>query len=72
LRETWGTTALYVPPDDHAALHSTLMRLVVDRNERERYGRAARRRALHFQPQRMAQAYLRAYVTLLQEETVCA
>jgi glycogen(starch) synthase len=72
LRETWGANALYVPPDDHGALRATLMRLILDTATRERLGRAARRRALHFQPQRMAQGYIRAYTRLLQEETVCA
>ena len=72
LRETWGATALYVPPDDHAALHAALVRLIANAGERERRGRAARARALHFHPQRMAQDYLRAYTTLFQEELACA
>jgi glycogen synthase len=72
LRETWGANALYVPPDDHAALRRALMHLIADREQRERLGRAARRRGLHFHPQRMAQACLRAYARLREEEPVCA
>jgi glycosyltransferase involved in cell wall biosynthesis len=72
LRETWGDSALYVAPDDHRRLRDTLMRLIVRRGEREELARAARRRALEFHPQRMAQAYLRAYAQLLEKEPVCA
>jgi glycosyltransferase involved in cell wall biosynthesis len=72
LRETWGANALYVPPDDHDALHCAITRLIADPAERERLGRAARSRALRFHPQRMAQCYLRAYSRLVQEEAVCA
>jgi hypothetical protein len=30
LREIWGDAALYVPPEDHDALHAALMRLIDD------------------------------------------
>ena len=72
LRETWGPAAVYVPPEEPAALLDALRQLIARPQERERLARAARRRALAFQPQRMAQDYLRAYTRLLQEETVCA
>lgn len=72
LRETWGHTAIYVPPDDHEALRAALQQLIADPAERHRRGRVARARALRFHPQRMAQAYLRAYEMLLQEEVACA
>jgi glycosyltransferase involved in cell wall biosynthesis len=72
LRETWGDAALYVPPDDARALRDALMRLILRRDEREELARAARRRALDFSPQRMAQAYLAAYAQLLEKEPVCA
>src|SRR3954447_23579633 len=61
LREVWGSAALYVPPDDHAALRAVLAQLIADADARETLARAARRRALHFHPQRMARAYLQAY-----------
>ena len=64
LREIWGPAALYVAPDDHAALQATLCRLIDDRAERLRLGAAARARALHFTPARMADAYLSAYALL--------
>jgi glycosyltransferase involved in cell wall biosynthesis len=72
LRETWGASAVYVAPDDPAALRRVLRELIADAGERQRLGLAARRRALHFHPQRMAQACLRAYARMLQEVPVCA
>jgi glycogen synthase len=64
LREIWGAAALYVDPDDHRALEATLRRLIGDPLERARRGEAARTRALHFTPERMADAYLAAYAML--------
>jgi glycogen synthase len=64
LREIWGPAALYVRPDDHAELQATLRRLIDDPAERLRLGDAARRRALHFTPKRMVDAYLGAYALL--------
>lgn len=72
LRETWGDNAIYVQPDDHAALRSTLQGLIADSQTRERLGRAARQHALKFDPQRMALAYVRAYEQMLAKETACA
>jgi glycogen(starch) synthase len=64
LRETWGGAAVYVPPNDPAALHATLLRLIGDAPERTRLGAAARSRALHFSADRMADACLAAYASL--------
>ena len=61
LREVWGPAALYVAPDDHAALHAALCRLIADTPARERAARRARARALQFSPARMVEAYLDAY-----------
>jgi glycogen(starch) synthase len=61
LRELWGPAALYVAPDDHARLRATLVGLIEDPAKRVRLGRAARARALHFTPERMADGYLAAY-----------
>lgn len=72
LRETWGADAVYVSPDDHSALREALRDLIADPAERDRLGRAARRRALHFHPQRMTQACLRAYARMLEEVPACA
>jgi glycosyltransferase involved in cell wall biosynthesis len=65
LREVWGSTALYVPPDDHAALRASLSRLISDDRLRERFAGASRRRALTYTPERMGQAYLAAYSGML-------
>lgn len=64
LREVWGPAALYVDPDDHACLRETLCRLIEDPAGRLALGTAARARALHFTPARMADSYLAAYALL--------
>ena len=61
LRETWGAAARYVPPNDHAALQSTLLDLIDHPVERNRLGRVARERALGYSHERMAQVTLAAY-----------
>lgn len=64
LREVWGEAALYVEPDDHAALRDTLLRVIGDEDLRHRLGRAARSRALDLTPARMADGYLELYRSL--------
>ena len=64
LREIWGAAALYVPPNDPAALHATRARLIAAPAERQRLAAAARQRALHFSPRRMGEATLAAYARL--------
>ncbi|MBT2322339.1 glycosyltransferase family 4 protein [Variovorax paradoxus] len=64
LREVWGPAALYVPPDDHDALHAVLSRLIAQPALCAGMAQKARARALRFTPQRMADAYLRAYRNL--------
>jgi glycogen synthase len=64
LREIWGDAALYVAPDDHAALRSTLLRLMGKPAERTRLGQAALQRARYFTPARKCDGYLNAYAQL--------
>jgi len=64
LREIWGDAALYVAPDDHAALRETLARLIAQPALRARLARAALARAEHFTPGRKCDAYLAAYASL--------
>ncbi|MDB5947622.1 MAG: a-glycosyltransferase, Glycosyltransferase Family 4-like protein [Ramlibacter sp.] len=64
LREIWGPAAVYVAPDDHDALRHALARLIARPADRTRLGAAARARAMHFTPARMADAYLDAYAGL--------
>jgi glycogen synthase len=61
LREVWGPAALYVAPDDHRSLRSTLSRLIEDDALRETMGAAARARARRYTPEAMADAYVDAY-----------
>jgi glycogen(starch) synthase len=64
LREIWGPAALYVAPEDHAALEAALRHLINDPQDRMRWGEAALARALQFTPERMAAAYVAAYAML--------
>ena len=61
LRETWEGAALFVPPDDPDALAFTLRRLMTDDTLRTRNMARAQRRAIHFTPRAMADAYTDAY-----------
>ncbi|HVE51895.1 MAG TPA: glycosyltransferase family 4 protein [Ramlibacter sp.] len=79
LREVWGEAAVYVAPDDHAALRSALLRLAGSPAERARMGQAARTRARRYTPVRKCDAYLAAYARLVprfsaagSEELACA
>lgn len=65
LRELWQGAALFVPPDDHAALRRTLHGLIASPLRRRRLGQAARHRALAYDARRMVTAYLDAYGSLL-------
>jgi len=61
LRELWDGAAVFVAPDDTAALQRTLQQLIDDADSRERYAAAALRRAQMYTPAVMADAYIRAY-----------
>lgn len=65
LREVWGEHALFVPPDDDAALERALRRLI-DEPERQRdLAHGARRHAMTFSQKRFAQRYLDLYAALV-------
>jgi glycosyltransferase involved in cell wall biosynthesis len=79
LREVWGDAAAFVPPGDHDALRAALQRLIAHPEEREQLAAAARRRALRFSPQAMADAwqsacagFAPALAARTQEEASCA
>lgn len=61
LRETWGYSALYVPPGDPEALHHALESLIRDPLRRGGLAASARARALQLTPSRMAAAYRARY-----------
>jgi glycogen synthase len=65
LRENWEGAAVFVPPDDRAALQRAVTRLAADRVWRVRLATAARARARHFTVDAMAGRYLRLYRHLL-------
>jgi glycogen synthase len=64
LREVWGGSAVYVPPDDHDALAEALRRLLSDGAERARWGIRARTHAQRYDPDRMGEAYAQRYAAL--------
>jgi glycosyltransferase involved in cell wall biosynthesis len=68
LRELWDGVALFVSPDDPAALREALESLIRDPGLREKLALGARRRALDCSPERMARGYLRVYGRVLAAE----
>jgi glycogen synthase len=61
LREVWGDAAWFVPPDDAGQLRHAIQTLIRDPDLRWELGRRGRRRALFYQPSRMAREYHRLY-----------
>lgn len=61
LREIWGDAALFVSPCDSNALRAAIEGLIKDGNARENLAARARRRALQFTTERMAEEYRAAY-----------
>jgi glycosyltransferase involved in cell wall biosynthesis len=64
LREHWDGAAVFVAPDDPAALAAALQRLIGDPARLARLGHAARARARRFTPGAMADAYADAYAEI--------
>jgi glycogen synthase len=65
LREVWGRSALYIPPDDHDALRDALLQLISNSPLRRRLSGYSRLRARHYSTQRMTDACLAAYARVL-------
>jgi glycogen synthase len=65
LRENWDGAALFVDPDDRAALAAAIQRLIADAGTRTELAHAAVARASTFTLNRTADEYLRAYENLL-------
>ena len=61
LHEIWSNAALYVAPDDDAALAKTLDRLITDPDARRDLAARAAARARRYTVQRMGRAYLDLY-----------
>jgi glycosyltransferase involved in cell wall biosynthesis len=64
LREVWGDAAVYVAPDDHAALADAIGELAGDSKFRAAMADAAHDRARQYTPETMADQYLDAYRSL--------
>lgn len=65
LREIWEDAALYVPPDDTAALAAVLARLIESPGLRKKLAARSWRRGQTLTSRRMAAAYLKGYEELL-------
>ncbi|MEZ4617611.1 MAG: glycosyltransferase family 4 protein [Caldilineaceae bacterium] len=72
LRELWDGHALFVPPDDPAALQTALVRLIGDENLRSALSTVARQRAVKLSSARMAQRYMTLYHALVQQQKATA
>ena len=65
LRENWDGAALFVPPEDAAALVSALRTFIADDSTRRGWAAAARRRAARFTSASMCTATLDVYTGLV-------
>jgi glycosyltransferase involved in cell wall biosynthesis len=65
LREIWRDGALFVPPDDPAALADTVKRVIGDGDLRRLMSLRARKRAWFFSVERMARGYVDLYRRVL-------
>lgn len=70
LREIWDGAAVFVPPDDRAAIAAAINALIADAEERIHLASAARCRALRFTLQRMAQNYHALYCEMTHSSIV--
>jgi glycosyltransferase involved in cell wall biosynthesis len=61
LREVWGDAARFVPPDDRAALRSTLEELIEKEGARMALAERSHARALEYRPERLGTEYRAAY-----------
>jgi len=64
-REVWGDAAVYVRPDDEAALVETISKLTSDSERRTQLAEAANLRARLYTPERTARAMRDLYETIL-------
>ncbi len=64
LREIWGDTALFVPPNDTGALEQAINGLIADPKRRDALAARSRRRARTYTHRRMVQSYLEVYEEL--------
>lgn len=65
LREVWGDAAIYVPPTDAVRLQRALCDLIADSALRSEMASRARKRALKYSVERMAQGYLDVYAEVM-------
>lgn len=65
LREVWGNSAAFVPPNDAAALEAVIVALIRDDKLRENMARRAQARARRYTPSAMALRYRNAYLDLI-------
>jgi glycosyltransferase involved in cell wall biosynthesis len=69
LRENWTGAALFVDPENWAALRTAINALIANPKERTRLAAAARDRARRFTLDRMAQAYAALYREMMRNSS---
>lgn len=72
LRDGWDGAAVFVPPDDPAALLAALQTLMADDACRTEWQRRAWTRAQEFTVERMARGYLQVYGSVLEDDEPAA
>lgn len=72
LREVWGDAAVFVPPDDHDKLMAAINEIISDEQLRLELSSRARKRALYFTPERMAEGYVTLYRELTKSRAPAA
>jgi glycogen(starch) synthase len=70
LRETWHDTALFVSPEDHIGLRNVLNHLIRNPKLLNNLAQRAYDRALGFDSDRMTDAYLETYCSLIAEREI--
>lgn len=72
LRELWNGAAVFVPPEDPAALAEACRELIDNPEKREALTQSSLAAARRFTPERMAEGYLSAYAFAIEESYACA
>ena len=67
LRQIWDGAALFVPPNNHAELQQSIIRLIEDENLRTGLAAAAHQRAGYYTSERLAANYMKVYQSLMSE-----
>ena len=65
IRDSWDGAALFARPDDPDHIGAAIQELINNPSKRQEFAARARARAMEFNPERMAAAYLSAYAEVM-------